>query len=189
MTGLPGEPAPGPAAGPTAGVVVRAAAAADAHAIATIRLASWRATYAGIVPAALLDRMDLARTEAWISGRLADPQGRATLVVEDERGRVAGYALTAPARDEDAAGLGELEAIYLGPDARGRGLGRPLLDAALAELAAAGFGTVFLWVLTANASARRFYERAGFWPDGVVRTLDFDGNPIEEIRCRRAESR
>jgi len=189
VTGLPDEPAPGPGARPAAGPVVRAAAAADAHAIATIRLASWRATYAGIVPAALLDRMDLVRNEAWISARLADPQGQATLVVEDERGRVAGYALTAPARDDDAAGLGELEAIYLDPGARGHGLGRPLLDAALAELVSAGFGTVVLWVLTANASARRFYERAGFRPDGAVRTLDFDGTPIEEIRYRRAESR
>ena len=185
MTGPPSEPG----ARPAAGSVVRAATASDAHAIATIRLASWRATYAGIVPAALLERMDLVRNEAWITGRLADPQGQATLVVEGERGRVAGYALTAPARDDDAAGLGELEAIYLDPGARGHGLGRPLLDAALAELATAGFGTVVVWVLIANEPARRFYERAGFRPDGAARTLDFDGTPIEEIRYRRAESR
>jgi ribosomal protein S18 acetylase RimI-like enzyme len=177
--------APRPGAAP----LVRAAIAADAHAIATIRLASWRATYPGIVPAALLDRMDLARNEAWIAGRLADPRGQATLVVEDDRGRVAGYALTAPARDDDAAGLGELEAIYLDPGARGQGFGRPLLDAAVAELATAGFATVVLWVLTANASARRFYERAGFRPDGAVRIIDFDGTPIEEVRYRRVESR
>jgi ribosomal protein S18 acetylase RimI-like enzyme len=93
------------------------------------------------------------------------------------------------ARDDDATGLGEVYAIYLAPSALGRGLGRALMDAALAELAAAGLATVVLWVLTANASARRFYERAGFRPDGAVRTLDFDGTPIEEIRCRRAESR
>lgn len=188
--GHPGaQPAAGPGADPGSGPVVRAATVADAHAIATIRLAAWRATYAGIVPAALLDRMDLARNEAWIAGRVADPGGQATLVVEEERGRVAGYALTAPARDDDAAGLGELEAIYLDPEARGRGLGRPLLDAALAELRRSGFSTVVLWVLTANGSARRFYERAGFRPDGAVRSLDFDGAPIEEIRYRRAESR
>lgn len=169
--------------------VVRAATVADAHAIATIRVASWRATYAGMVPAGILDRMDVARIEAWIDGRIADSQRQGTLVVEDASGSVAGYALTAPARDDDAAGLGELEAIYLDPEARGRGFGRPLLDAALAELATAGFATVVLWVLTANASARHFYERAGFRPDGAVRNLDFDGTAIEEIRYRRAESR
>jgi RimJ/RimL family protein N-acetyltransferase len=183
MTDLPGEGSrvPGP--------VVRPATGADARTIAEIRVASWRATYAGMLPAGILDGMDVARNEAWIAGRVADPQGQGTLVVEDEGGRVAGYALMGPARDDDAAGLGELGAIYLDPDARGRGYGRPLLQAAVAELASAGFDAVVLWVLTANAPARRFYERAGFRPDGAVRTLDFDGTPIEEIRYRRAESR
>jgi RimJ/RimL family protein N-acetyltransferase len=39
-------------------------------------------------------------------------------------------------------------------------------------------------VLTDNARARRFYEAAGWRPDGTVRILDFDGTPIEEIRYR-----
>ncbi len=178
MTGDAASPAP----------VIRSAAAADARTIAEIRVASWRATYTGIVPASILDRMDVARNEAWIAGRVADPQGRSTLVVEDADGRVAGYALTAPTADEDAAGLGEIEAIYLDPEARGRGFGRSLLEAATAELEEAGFDTIVLWVLTANESARRFYERTGFGPDGAARTLDFDGTPIEEIRYRRGRS-
>ena len=90
------------------------------------------------------------------------------------------------ARQELAAG--EIEAIYLAPEARGTGLGRPLLEAAAAGLARAGFATAVLWVLTANEEARRFYERAGFRPDGAARSLDFDGTPIEEIRYRRALS-
>jgi ribosomal protein S18 acetylase RimI-like enzyme len=175
-------------ASPPPGPVVRQATAADARAIAEIRVASWRATYAGIVPPGLLDRMDVDRNEAFIGGLIGAAPPRATLVVEDGAGRVAGYALAAPSRDEDAAGLGELEAIYLDPVTRGRGLGRPLLDAAVDALAAAGLGTVVLWVLTANGPARRFYEGAGFRPDGAVRTLDFDGTPIEEIRYRRADS-
>ncbi|HEX5589041.1 MAG TPA: GNAT family N-acetyltransferase [Candidatus Limnocylindrales bacterium] len=165
--------------------VVRPATAADARSIAEIRIASWRATYAGIVPAAILERMDLARNEAFFGGLIAAEPPRATLVVEDAEGRIAGFALAAPSRDDDAPGCGEIEAIYLRPEARGRGLGRPLLDAAAASLLAAGFGTVVLWVLTANVGARRFYERAGFGPDGTARMLDFDGTPIEEIRYRR----
>ena len=174
--------------GPSARPTVRPAAPADARAIAEIRLASWRATYAGIVPATILDRMDVARNETWIAGLIAEPQGRATLVVEDGEGRVAGYALTAPARDEDAAGLGEVEAIYLHPEVLGRGLGRRLLQAAVAGLDAAGFESVVLWVLSENERARHFYERSGFRPDGAARMLDFDGTPIEEIRYRRGTS-
>jgi len=171
-----------------AGPVVRAATVADARTIAEIRVASWRAAYQGMVPAVTLERMDVDRDEARLRAKLADPRLRAFVVVDDS-GRVAGFVLAAAARDEDAAGLGEVQAIYLDPGARGRGLGQALMEAALADLAGAGLATAVLWVLTANAPARRFYERAGFRADGAARTLDFDGTPIEEIRYRRAESR
>jgi ribosomal protein S18 acetylase RimI-like enzyme len=167
---------------------VREATAEDVTAIARIRIDSWRATYAGIVPAPILERMDLARNEAWIAGRIAEPGDRTTLVVENMAGDVRGYALAAPCVDEDAAGLGEIEAIYLAPEARGSGLGLPLLEAAAEALRAGGFGAAVLWVLTDNLGARRFYERSGFQRDGAARTLDFDGTPIEEIRYRRALS-
>lgn len=172
---------------------IRAATAADVPAIARILVASWRATYAGIVPAAILERMDVDRNVARLRARIeASPEGASsspiTLVVEDGLGAVAGYALAGPCRDDDARELGEVEAIYLAPDARGRGLGRPLLEAAAAALRQAGFDTAVLWVLTANGPARRFYEAAGFRLDGAARTLDFDGTPIEEIRYRRSRS-
>jgi GNAT superfamily N-acetyltransferase len=166
-------------------VTIRDAVAADAEAIAGIRVASWRATYAGVVPQSVLDRLDVARNVAWLTERLADPGTTSDLVIEDG-GRVVGYALLAVARDPDADGLGEVEAIYLAPGATGRGLGGSLMDAAVARLAAAGHFAVVLWVLTANAGARRFYERAGFFPDGAARMLEFDGTPIEEIRYRRS---
>lgn len=165
--------------------MIRDAIAADAAAIAAIRVASWRATYAGVVPAPILDGLDVGRNEAWLAHRLAEPGATATLVVED-RGRVAGYALLAPAHDPDAPGLGEVEAIYLAPDATGQGLGRRLMEAALARLRAAGHPAAVLWVLAANEPARRFYERLGFELDGAARMLDFDGTPIEEIRYRRS---
>jgi ribosomal protein S18 acetylase RimI-like enzyme len=167
--------------------IVRRATSADARAIAEIRVASWRATYPGMVPAPILERMDVDRDETRIGGRLADPRQRA-FVVEDAAGRVAGFVMAGAARDDDAAGLGEIQAIYLDPAARGRDLGRALMDAALAELAGAGLTTVVLWVLTANAAARRFYERAGFRLDGTAQMIDFDGTPVEEIRYRRADS-
>jgi ribosomal protein S18 acetylase RimI-like enzyme len=166
-------------------MTVRDASAGDARAIAEIRVASWRATYAGVVPQPILDGLDSAGNEAWLARRLADRGPTTTLVVE-EGGRVRGYALLAPAHDPDAAGFGEVEAIYLAPGFTGRGLGRALMDEALTRLRAAGHAAAVLWVLTANGGARRFYEAAGFTPDGAARALDFDGTPIEEMRYRRS---
>ncbi len=166
-------------------MTIRDAVTTDAPAIAGIRVASWRVTYAGIVPAPILDRMDVARNAAWLERRLADPGDSITLVTE-EGGHVIGYALLNPAHDQDVRGWGEVEAIYLDPVATGRGLGSNLMESSLARLGAAGHHVAVLWVLTANARARRFYDRAGFAPDGAARMLDFDGTPIEEIRYRRS---
>lgn len=162
---------------------VRPATEADARAVAEIRIATWRATYAGIVPQSVLDRMDVDRTVQGICGILAS--NTRVLVVETPEAGVVGYAFTAPARDDDADGLGEIEAIYVRPEAQGRGLGGQLLAASSADLAARGFDTLVLWVLTDNAPARGFYEHEGFSPDGTARHLDFDGESIEEIRYRR----
>jgi L-amino acid N-acyltransferase YncA len=162
--------------------VVRRATDADARAIAEIRIETWRATYAGIVPQAMLDRMDVDRTVVGICGLIA---GDTHVLVIEADGKIAGYAFVAAARDEDAAGLGEVEAIYVRPEAQGRGLGGRLMDAAIADLGEQGFQTSVLWVLTDNAPARGFYEHAGFRPDGAARDLDFDGEQVQEIRYRR----
>jgi len=163
--------------------LVRSATEADARAIAEIRVATWRATYAGIVPQSVLDRMDVDRTVQGICGILASDSR--VLVVETPESGVVGYTFLAAARDADAVGLGEIEAIYVHPEAQGRGLGRQLLAASSRDLAARGFDTLVLWVLTDNAPACGFYEHAGFAPDGTARTLEFDGESIEEIRYRR----
>ncbi len=165
---------------------MRDATEADTPAIGAIRVAAWRATYDGVVPAAILARMDPGRNAAWFARRLAQGSMGAELLVIEQAKVIRGYAVAGPARDDDAAGLGEVEAIYLAPEARGNGLGTRLLEATCRRLAGSGFAAAVLWVLTANEPARRFYEARGFEPDGAARILDFEGSPIEEVRYRRS---
>jgi GNAT superfamily N-acetyltransferase len=56
------------------------------------------------------------------------------------------------ARDGD-----EVLALYLAPDARGRGVGKALLDAAKE-----GRERLMLWAFQRNTGALRFYAREGF---------------------------
>lgn len=170
-------------------VVVRPAGAADADDLARVRIASWRAAYRGIVPDPVLDGFDPAAevvtwrrrltavTDAWVG---------VAFVVEPPAGpRLVGFVTTGPARHAGEAGLGEVWAIYVDPEAQGQGVGRALMDAAVRDLTARGFGEVVLWVFEANAPARAFYERLGWTPDGAVKPFAIGGADPLEVRYRR----
>ena len=71
----------------------------------------------------------------------------------------------------------------------GRPGGRPAPDArscsgSWPSSACAGFSSITLWVLRDNRRARRFYERAGFAPDGATHVLTRLGD-VPELRYRR----
>jgi ribosomal protein S18 acetylase RimI-like enzyme len=77
-----------------------------------------------------------------------------------------------------------LYTLYVAPAHWSTGAGRALTDAALGGLRAAGYQRVVLWTLTDNARARRFYDKAGFVPDGATNILDGLGS-VEELRYAR----
>lgn len=58
--------------------------------------------------------------------------------------------------------VGQLRWFLLVPEARGIGLGRRLLETALAYARDRGFLRIFLWSFADLIDARRLYERAGF---------------------------
>lgn len=156
---------------------VRHAARDDARPIAEVHVASWRHAYRGLLPDDSLEKLSVDEREAQRIAWFADPPaGAGVLVADDEEaGRVVGFATFGPSRDDDTpAGTGEVPAIYVDPAEIGRGIGRELLAEAENALRAAGFVRATLWVLEANASARRFYEKAGWTWDGAVSTHDFD---------------
>ena len=65
-----------------------------------------------------------------------------------------------------AAREAELLRIAVAPEARGRGLGRALLEACQRELAEEGLAQLFLEVRPTNLAAIRLYERCGWEPCG-----------------------
>jgi ribosomal protein S18 acetylase RimI-like enzyme len=65
--------------------------------------------------------------------------------------------------------------MYVAPEARKRGIGRALLDAAIARLRAAGVEQLHLTVSTKADSARRLYRHVGFALIGTLREAMKDG--------------
>jgi ribosomal protein S18 acetylase RimI-like enzyme len=170
----------------TTGLCIRRATLDDADAIAEAHLAAWQTAYRGQLPDEVLDSLTIDAYRTRWRGNLSTPSLFTTRVVETG-GRVRGFASTGPARDADLdpARVGELLALYLHPDAWRQGLGQALLEASIAALRDAGFRTVTLWVLETNVRARRFYERAGFAPDGSRQSRPLMGVRLEEVRYRR----
>lgn len=87
------------------------------------------------------------------------PSGRAWGLWLGERGAAAAWFL-------GVAPEAELVDVRVASDLRGRGLGRRLLQSALAELEVAGIRRVFLEVRESNQPARALYRQLGFADTG-----------------------
>jgi ribosomal protein S18 acetylase RimI-like enzyme len=165
----------------------------DFAALGNIYAQSWKAAYRGIVAQEYLDSLSGARWESRLAASAKYAQSVEHLESELDENRYdaytvivdgiyAGTSSICPARNKEMAGWGEIISIYLLPDYFGRGLGKPLIEAAIAGLVERGFHDIYLWVLEANARARRFYEKNGFSWNGDKALISIAGEELSEVR-------
>jgi len=140
-------------------MIVRAATPDDADAIERIRTDTWRHTYRGLMPDALLDRLGYDGTRR--RERMRQTPADQFVLVAEHDGDVVGFVYGGPSRSGDAAYPGEIYAIYVLPEHHGHGHGSALIRAAGRALLARGWHSAVLWVLRENAPSRLFYERMG----------------------------
>jgi ribosomal protein S18 acetylase RimI-like enzyme len=176
-------------------VAIRPVTPADAHPVAALHARSWQHAYAGIIPDVVLDHLAtrVDQRAEHFRQRWSDPQHPLRSLVAYEGDELAGFVTYGPYRTKDepppAPTAGEVYAIYLDPSHIGRGVGRLLLDAAVAGLRQQQWREVRLWVLEENWPARRFYQRYGFTPDGqrqMFRPTTPDGTLVEVPELRYA---
>jgi L-amino acid N-acyltransferase YncA len=95
--------------------------------------------------------------EAWDRGHLT----QCRFVAEDE-GRMHGWAVLSPYSSRYVyRGVAEVS-IYIASEARGRGVGRALLEKMIAESEAQGLWTLVAGIFAANEASRALHARAGF---------------------------
>ncbi|MEV6194633.1 GNAT family N-acetyltransferase [Streptomyces sp. NPDC051920] len=158
----------------------------DCERVAEIRVGGWRSAYKGLIPQSYLDRLSVAEDAARRRERLGQGDAAVVNLVAERAGRVVGWACHGPGRDDEVrSGDAELYAIYVDPDVLGQGVGQALLRESVDRCAAAGHERMLLWVLKENTAARRFYERAGFGPDGAEEPFEADGVAVPEVRYAR----
>ncbi len=168
------------------GPVVRPAQSRDARDIAEVHVASWRAAYAGLVPAEKLAELDVDERERTWRDRLASAEASQLRAwVAELDGAVVGYAFTIPSTDDDLApDTHEVAALYTLPHAWGTGAGAALMRACEDGLVAAGIARASLWCLEGNGRARTFYERGGWTSD--KRAPCFRAFGVPAVRYRKA---
>jgi ribosomal protein S18 acetylase RimI-like enzyme len=164
---------------------IRGAGVPDAPAIARIQVTAWREAYADILPAPMLEALNVEeRTARWadlLNGGPGRP-GVAAFVAERD-GRPCGFVSVGLQRDEGLrrAGFGgEVSALYLLRADQGRGLGRALMAAGARHLRDSGQEAAALWVLEGNLPARGFYDHLGGKVVGR-RTEERPDGPLEEL--------
>jgi ribosomal protein S18 acetylase RimI-like enzyme len=164
---------------------IREAEPKDARAIAEVHVRAWRAAYRDQLTDDYLDGMSVEeRLEDQRRSLEAPMAGWRTWLAEDE-GATVGFAVTGPSQDADAdQRTGEVYAIYLEPDRVGTGAGRRLFEHAIEDLRERGFRAATLWVLETNEPARRFYEIAGWKPDGTTTSERVDCEMRPTVRYR-----
>jgi L-amino acid N-acyltransferase YncA len=167
------------------GITIRPAGPSDARTIAEIHVRAWRWAYQGLMPVELLEGLSVEQRERmW--GRSLSPQGPPNrILVAEGEGRVVGFVATGPSQDPDATpDTGEVYAIYLEPAVVGTGVGRELFSRATDGLRAEGYRAATLWVLDTNERTRRFYQAAGWRPDGETRVEPWGAFDLSEVRYR-----
>jgi GNAT superfamily N-acetyltransferase len=181
-------------------ICVRRARPGDAAAIGAVHVATWRNVYAGVLPDTYLAGLSTVRHAVGYEQAIADrrhghamfvsvasggdaPPGR-PLAEGASGGAVIGFASGGKSRrpglcGESASGSGEVETLYLLDDYRDRGVGRRMMRAMAAHLAAVGCRSVVLWVLRENPT-RWFYERLG-GRAAALESIRFAGRQVEQV--------
>ncbi|SFW76288.1 GNAT family N-acetyltransferase [Amycolatopsis australiensis] len=170
---------------------VRPADLSDAAEIARIQRDTWHAAYADLLGKNALAELDAADLVGTWSETIDHPASQVYVATEGEstvgfcvagrapEGEVAAADGSLPA-DADRTGL--IATLLVEPRWGRRGHAGRLLATAAAGLRAAGAARGITWVAQGDHASLAFYRRAGWNPDGTVRTLDTGDRMVREVR-------
>ncbi|MDE3062338.1 MAG: GNAT family N-acetyltransferase [Acidobacteriota bacterium] len=165
-------------------MILRPAEPRDALGLARVHVRSWQAAYRGLIADEYLDRLRAEDRAARYDFSHVDPlKPHTTVAIEGDK--VCGFVTVGPARDAAMKNFGELLALYVDPDRWKRGVGGALVRAGRERLMEQGYRNAYLWLLSGNLRAGRFYVRDRWIRDGTQRMEVVWGVLLEEERFRR----
>lgn len=165
---------------------VRLALPSEAVDIARIQRRSWALNPALASANDLISAAEAART--WHEAIVRPPLAHLRVLVAIGTAGVAGFAVTGPLADPDAAPTdGLIGEFVVDPAQLGAGHGSRLISAAVDTLRADGYETAQLWVPSTHDALRTFLASCGFAPDGAHKELHSDdGSVLKLVRVHCA---
>ncbi|MFD8013984.1 GNAT family N-acetyltransferase [Streptomyces sp. NPDC058955] len=157
--------------------VIRAAQPGDAEPLGAVDRATWSPLHAVLPPP----------SEPYPP--FFDERHRpADYLVAERSGVLLGYVRVArPTPLDSNAHVRQVQGLAVAGEARGQGVGRALLRAALAKARADGATRITLRVLGHNVPARALYEAEGFAVEGVLPgEFVIDGAPVDDVLMGRS---
>ncbi|GGY53470.1 GNAT family N-acetyltransferase [Streptomyces omiyaensis] len=160
-------------------VVIRGARAGDAEPLGLLDRAAWSPLHAVLPPPS-------EPYEPFFDER----HRPAEYLVAERAGLLLGYVRVARPTPLDSNGhVRQIQGLAVAGEARGQGVGRALLRAALAKARADGATRITLRVLGHNVPARALYEAEGFVVEGVLPgEFVLAGAPVDDVLMGRSLS-
>jgi ribosomal protein S18 acetylase RimI-like enzyme len=144
---------------------IRRATVADAEALALVHDATYRETYAGLMPGQMLDALTAdARAAVWQRKLSGETEELSTAYVAERAGTFVAFGACGEQRDETLAAAGyagEFTAVYVLKTDQRHGLGAGLMSAMMNDLAGRGLVGFTCWAPRANIPARSLCEKLG----------------------------
>ncbi|MEC3977506.1 GNAT family N-acetyltransferase [Amycolatopsis sp. H20-H5] len=170
---------------------VRPATVSDAAEIARIQRETWQTAYADLIGAHALSLLEQTDAEQQWATAIEFPGTQ--VYVATEGSFTVGFCVAGRAPEsemaaadgslpEDAEATGLIASLLVEPRWGRRGHAGRLLGTAATGLRGEGASRGISWVAQSDHASLGFFRRAGWTPEGTVRTLDTGETTVREVR-------
>lgn len=141
---------------------IRSATSEDVRAIARVLIDTRRTSNREQLPAGYLSGLSYEKAEREYEQAISRPEpSQVTLVAQLQSGVVIGFVNGKPTPDAPGNNSVELKELYIQPNFQRRGVGESLVSEFMRQALRNNTQQVYVWVLSSNLNARRFYEKLG----------------------------
>jgi len=157
--------------------IIRKRKVEDCKEISQVVTVAWNETYKGIVPDWFLEELKSNEDERTKNSiEKFDENNNNQLVLEVD-GKVVGFANFGKSDDKEYENCGEIFALYIIGENKGKGYGRKLVNEAINELKKLGYNKMIIACLKGNPT-NEFYKHIGgvYVKDGLYKRLSLAEN-------------